>query len=264
MDGVVTYATEEHVATITLNRPDVRNAINEEMARELDDAVQRAALDDDVWVVVLAGKGQSFCAGLDLRRPSDATGPQQKRGARNRARSGNISWSALKLLQLEKPTIAAVRGHAYGGGLGLALACDIRVASEDARFCAVFTRLGLSLDSGTSLLLPRIVGYAKACELAFTAREVSGKEALELGLANMLVDSDQVEQTALDLAHSINMQAPIAVRLAKRSLRREWGDQILAAVEYEMYTATLTTSTMDYEEGRTAYREKRPPRWSNR
>ncbi len=263
MSSVVLYETKEHVATITLNRPEVRNAMNEEMVRAFDEAVQTAALDDDVWVVVLAAKGQSFCAGVDLRRPSDPN-VLEKRGARNRARSGNIAWSALKLFQLEKPTIAAVRGHAHGGGLGLALSCDIRVACEDTRFCAVFTKRGLSVDSGTSLLLPRIVGYAKACELAFTAREVSGKEALEIGMANILVDSDQVEQTASDLAHSINKQAPIAVRLAKRAFRREWGNEIVAAHDYEMYTASLTTTTKDYDEGRASFLEKRPPRWLNR
>ncbi|MCH8283574.1 MAG: enoyl-CoA hydratase/isomerase family protein [Chloroflexi bacterium] len=261
----VLYEKEGHIATITLNRPEIRNAIDEEMAMAIEAAVDRAGGDDEVWVVVVKAVGKSFCAGVDLSYLVEhASGTGEGAVERGVNRNGHIGWSAYRLFSLEKPTIAAVRGHAFGGGLGIALACDIRIAADDAQLSAVFTKRGLAPDSGTSYFLVQSVGYAKACELAFTARTVDAAEAERLGLVNRVVPIEQVDAEAMRMAQEIVQQAPVALRMAKRALRRRMEDDVLSAFEYELYVNTICGRTQDLAEGGKAFLEKRPPRWLGR
>ncbi|MEE9285264.1 MAG: enoyl-CoA hydratase-related protein [Dehalococcoidia bacterium] len=263
--SIVLYTKEGNIATITLNRPEIRNAVDADMADAIDAAVNRADQDDEVWVVVVAAAGKSFCAGVDLSYLVEhASGAGERAVERAINRNGHIGWSAYRLFALEKPTIAAVRGHAFGGGLGIAMACDIRIAAEDAQLSAVFTKRGLAPDSGTSYFLVQSVGYSKACELAFTARTVGAREAEQLGLVNRVVPVDQVNAEAMRLAREIVQQAPVALRMAKRGLRRGMEQEALAAFEYELYVNTICGRTEDLAEGGRAFLEKRPPRWLGR
>lgn len=260
-EPTVLYRKEGRIAVITLNRPQVRNAFDRAMAAAMDAAVDRAAQEDDVWVAVVAAAGPSFCAGVDLHALAE---PDRESAASIRApieRHGHAGWSAYRLFTLEKPTIAAVRGHAFGGGLGIALACDIRIAGEDAQFSAIFTRRGLAPDSGTSFSLIQAVGYSRACELAFTARTVAAAEAERIGLVNRVVPPGQVEREAMAIAEETVRGAPVALRMAKRGLRRGLEREALAAFEYELYVNNVCARTEDMVEGGRAFLEKRPPRW---
>lgn len=260
-EAKVLYESRDHVARITLNRPGVLNAFDEEMAVQLDDAVERARDDDGVWAVVLTGAGRSFCAGQDLRF-SESKPPDERASATAAiTRRGHLGWSAYNLYLLDKPLIGAVRGNAVGGGLGLALACDVRIAADDARFAAIFAKRGYSVDSGVSLLLPLVVGYPRAAEMVFTCRFVDAAEALEIGLANRVVPSDELEGAVDELAAEMAQQAPVAARLSKRALRRTMDREALAAHELELYEVAVNLKTQDMEEGRRAFLEKRAPDW---
>ena len=261
----VQYTRDGHIATIRLNRPEMRNAMDFDMSQAFDAAVERAIQDSEAWVVVVTANGKSFCAGVDVKLLVPAVNNNTDAKFKEpMGRSGHIGWSAYKLWTLEKPTISAIRGHAFGGGMGIALACDIRVAADDAQFSAIFTQRGLAPDSGTSFFLMQSVGYAKACELAFTARRVDAKEAERLGMVNKVVPIDRVEDEAYTLAREITMGAPIAVRMAKRVLRRGLDAEALASVEYELFVNQLCARTEDLAEGGKAFLEKRAPRWKGR
>jgi 2-(1,2-epoxy-1,2-dihydrophenyl)acetyl-CoA isomerase len=259
-DPMVLYAKEGHIATITLNRPDVLNAVSNDMALELDACIEKAKRDDEVWVVLLTGNGKSFCSGYDLK--GITTGRITKGATPAVNRQGHIGWSALRLWEIEKPTIAAIRGHAVGGGLCLALACDMRIATEDARFAATFTKRGLVPDSGATFFLIQSVGYAKACEMSFLAEQIDAQEALRLGLVNRVIKDPGVEKAAMETAQKMLLQSPIAVRLAKRALRRGMEAEATRAVEYELYLNSITAKTNDITEGARAFVEKRPPKWT--
>ncbi len=264
-DPMVLYAKDGHIATITLNRPDVLNAVSNDMALELDACIEKVKRDDDVWVALLTGNGKSFCSGYDLK--GITTGRITKGAKPAVDRQGHIGWSALRLWEIEKPTIAAIRGHAVGGGLCLALACDIRIATEDAKFAAAFTKRGLVPDSGATFFLIQTVGYAKACEMSFLAEQIDGQEALRLGLVNRVIKETAVEKAAMEMAamemaQKMLLQSPIAVRLAKRALRRGLEAEATRAVEYELYLNGITAKTNDIIEGAKAFVEKRPPKWT--
>ena len=179
-------------------------------------------------------------------------------------RSGHLGWCAYNLFQIDKPAIAVIQGNAVGGGLGLALACDIRIAAEDARFSAMFTKRALTPDSGVSLLLPSAVRYPKAAEMVLTSRFVDAREALKMGLVNRVVPAGSLEDAAYGMARLIAESAPVAVRLSKRALRRPLDREAAAAFEYESYGGLVTAKTEDRAEGRHAFLEKRPPRWTGR
>ena len=261
MEQTILYEKDGHLATITLNRPKVLNAVDARMSEALDAAIAQAQGDDDVWVVIVAGEGKSFCTGQDLRSMANQETEPRRAAQHGVKRRGHVGWSSYQLYSLDKPTIAAVQGHAFGGGLSLALACDIRIAAEDASFCAVFARRGLAPDSGSSFFLPRTVGYAMACELAFTTRPMAAQEALSTGLVNRVVPNDALEGTARAMAAEILEQAPLAVRMAKRGLRRGFDREVLEAYEYELYVNGIAARTDDVLEGGRAFVEKRPPVW---
>jgi len=253
----VLLEVRDRIASITLNRPDNRNSMTDELLGALEEAVRRVRADDAVRAVVISGRGRSFCAGADFR-----SGAQRSPGSRPlqpNERSFAMYQPFLSVLDVEVPVIGALNGHAIGGGLGLALVCDMRVANREAKYGANFTRLGLHPGMATTWLLPRLVGVPRAAELLLTGRLVDGAEAERMGLVNHAVAPHEVYERGLALARECASCAPIANRWTKRSLYRhaEWEPRAAAEVEAELQSRTLETK--DAEEGIAALLEKREP-----
>lgn len=252
MSETIAVVQDEGVMTITLNRPDVLNAFNETMLRELQDALRQGARDAAVRCVVLTGAGRGFCSGQDLR---------------NRAGTGTFSFGEslrsgynpviLQIRTMEKPVIAAVNGVAAGAGCSLALAADLRIASDRASFIEVFARVGLVPDSGSTYLLPRLVGLGKAFELAYTADPVEAPEALRLGLVNRVVPHDDLAPQAAALARRLAGGPTRGYGLTKRALNFGLHATLEQSLAYEAYLQEIAGRTADFREGVAAFLEKR-------
>jgi len=247
----------DHVAEITLNRPENRNSMTDDVLEGLRSAVERVREAEDVRCVIVTGRGSSFCAGADFKsqvQRDDGTGR-----ALPNERSFAMYSPFLSMLDFEVPTIGALNGHAVGGGLGLALVCDLRVANADAKYGANFVRLGLHPGMATTYLLPRLVGLPRALELLLTGRIVTGRDACEIGLVNHAVPADEVLPRARALAREIASAAPIAVRWTKRSIYRNLAWDPRSAAEVEAHAQSRTVETDDAKEGMRALLEKRAP-----
>jgi len=251
---------EDGIALVTLNRPDNRNAMTVELLDAFDDAMRWVLSRDDLRCCVVAGRGSSFSAGADLRANLQAGHASRSGPERSFAMYGPF----LRVRDIDVPVIGALTGHAVGGGFGLALTCDLRVAQEDAKYGANFVRIGLAPGMGISYLLPRLVGLPRAAEFLFTGRLFTGREGLEMGLMNRAVPRDEVLPTALELAREIAGNAPLAVRLMKRAIvdGLAW-DQVRAA-RAEAFAQAVTVDSEDVKEGIAALLEKRKPRFRGR
>jgi 2-(1,2-epoxy-1,2-dihydrophenyl)acetyl-CoA isomerase len=255
MPDTIIVEQDGGVMTITLNRPDVLNAVNDQMARELHDALRQAARDSAVRCLVVTGAGRGFCSGQDLRG----------RGA------GDLSYRAhlratynpiiLLLRTVEKPVIAAVNGVAAGAGMSLALSADIRIASEKASFIEVFARVGLVPDSGSTYLLTRLVGLGKALELCYMADPVDAPEALRLGLVNRVVPHEELMPAATGLAGRLAAGPTKAYGLTKRALNYGLSAPLDASLEYEAHLQEIAGRSADHREGVAAFLEKRAPKY---
>lgn len=234
----VLYDADEAIATITLNRPDARNAYSRAMVEELVEALDRAEADDEVRVVILTGAGRSFCAGGDLKAMRDRSGmfsgdPVDLR--ENYLRG--IQTIPRRFDSFEKPTVAAINGAAIGAGLGLAAACDLRISAEGAKFGSTFARVGLIPGDGGAYLLTRVVGFARALELILTAKVIDADRALQIDLVHQVVGDGEVMEEARRTAQQIAALPPKAVRTAKAALYRsvdrdlETSLQITAALQ---------------------------------
>ena len=253
------------VATLTLNRPDKRNAFNNEMFLELRDALLAAETDSAIRAVIITGAGQSFSAGGDLEHFKAAAEASQRAGHFiPPVDLETLEQLPLAMRAMTKPTIAAINGAAVGLGFSVPLACDIRIASEKAQMGAVFLRIGLNPEFGSSYLLPRIVGIAKALELALTARIIGAQEALTIGLVNQVVPADQLMTTALAMARAIAAMPPLAARWCKRNLYDSLDGDMPAATHREILTNRLCWQSQDYIEGVSAFLEKRTPHFQGR
>ena len=256
----VLYDLHESVATLTLNRPDNRNSMTPDLLDAFADAVQRVRKSQGVRCVVLAGSGTTFSSGADFRsqiQRDDGSGRQPNE------RSFAMYTPFLSVLDVEVPVIGALSGHAVGGGFGLALLCDIRVATRDARYGANFARIGLHPGLGISYLLPRLVGVPRAAELLFTGRLFNGDEGVEMGLFTRALPHADVLPEAQRLAAEIAANAPIAVRMMKQSLYRGLACDVRAAAWQEAYAQAATVQTEDAHEGIAALLEKRTPLFKN-
>ena len=261
-EPAVLYEVDDTVAEITLNRPENRNSMTEDVFRGLQEAVAAVRADRKLRCVIVTGRGKSFCAGADFK-----SGVQRGDGddyISPNERSFAMYQPFLTLLDIEVPTIAAMQGHAVGGGLGLAVVCDIRIANAESKYGANFTRLGLHPGMATTYLLPRLVGIPRAAELLLTGRLVNGREAAEYGLANHAVPGEQVLEKAREIAREIADAAPLAVRWTKRSLYQglDWDPR--TAAELEAHVQSRTLETEDSKEGIKALLEKRPPVFKGR
>src|SRR5215217_3712824 len=248
---------ESHIATLTLNRPETLNAISRQLAVELLATCDALANRDDVWVLIVTGAGErAFCVGADLKER------RMLSPAERTAHTAAIEAAAEALAALPMPTIAAVRGFALAGGAELAIACDLRVAADDAAFGFPEVKIGIFPGAGGALRLPRIVRDGAARDLLFTGRRLTAEEAFRLGLVDRLAPAESVVEAAVDLAASIAANAPLAVRAVKRALEESQGRQPAEARRGVNALRAALDSTADYEEGLVAFAERRSPRFT--
>ena len=248
------YSHDNGVATITLNRPDVYNALNDEITYELQDALKVVAKDDAVRVVVLTGEGKAFCSGQDLKSVS---GQEKRSFVDSLHKRYNPIIRAMR--NLPKPVICRLNGVAAGAGCSLALACDIIVASEEATLIEVFVNIGLVPDSGSSYFLPRVVGMAKAFELCSMGNKLKAKEAAELGMVNKVVAADQLDNAVKEYANYFASAPTKAIGLIKKMFNKSSSSTLEEMLEYEAYCQEIAGNSKDYKEGVAAFLGKRKP-----
>ncbi len=253
---------KDHVATITLNRPERFNSFGGLMRQEIVAALEDVAADPSVRAVVITGVGKYFCTGGDVNE--FATGTTKALEAAVSAARPAMSRAVILINSMEKPVIASVNGAAAGGGVNLALACDLRIASEKARFGQVFVRRGVHPDWGGIYFLPRLVGYAKACELIFSGDVVDAAEALKIGMVNKVVPHDDLPAAAWEMASRFATSAPIPVAFAKRGLQNFGKWSLNEALDYEAYVLSVCMKSEDIIEGFGAFLEKREPVFKGR
>jgi len=252
----------DHIATVTLNRPERLNAFTHELSSELTHALEEVDQDEDVRVLIITGAGRGFCAGEDVKvRPGE--GRRAKDAKRVLDRKSRDTFPAV-LQDMMKPTIAAVNGPAVGQGLSLALACDIRIGSENARMGAVWTRRGIPPESCGAYNLVQIVGIARACELVFTGRIIEAPEALAIGLLNRVVPAEELMPTTMEMAREIASGPPVAIGVSKRMLYEVPRVDMMAHWQMNNYALEYCFDTEDREEGIHSFLEKRPPQFQGR
>lgn len=254
---------EEHILTITLNRPRTLNSLTRVTVTEVAQALEEARRDNDVRVVIITGAGRGFCSGTDVRRlAAGARGEtvEEEDPVAKLHPIGRNGMMAMALQNVDKPTIAAVNGVAVGAGLSLAVGCDIRIASEDARFGSLFIKRAIIADTGATYYLPRVVGMSKALELALTGDLVDAEEAYRIGMVSRIVPSSELMDTARDLASRIAANPPIAVQLTRRAILRSLEEDLPQALESE-HLFNRFPQPKDRQEGAMAFIEKREPRF---
>lgn len=241
------------VATLTLNRPQQKNALNMPMRDALREAVQQIRADRTVRAVVLRGAGTDFCSGGDIR----AMNVTEAEAGRNRMDDLH-GWLSM-LVDLDRPVVAAIDGVAYGAGFSLALLADFVVASPRARFCMPFMKVGLVPDCGALYTLPRVVGMARARDLVFSAREIGAEEARQIGAVFEIVPEDRLHGRARQLARSLAAASPVAFGLAKRALNQSLGSDVRAMLEMESLGQGIAYTTTYHREAVRRFKEKEPP-----
>lgn len=262
MSESVLYEVRDQIAIITLNRPDNRNSMTEDILAGIEARVKQVHADQNIRCVVITGNGHCFCAGADFKQ--GATRDLPKRDLQPNEKSFAMYQPFLSILDIEVPVIGALNGHAIGGGLGLTLVCDIRVANQDAKYGANFTKLGLHPGMATTYFLPRFIGVPRAAELLLTGRIITGAQAEEYGLMNYALPENQVWDKAWELAQEVAGCAPLANRWTKQSIYQnvDWDPVTAARHEAELQSRTL--STEDYKEGTSALLEKRTPNFQGK
>ena len=257
------YEVSEHVATITLNRPDRLNAISGPMLESFSQAFRDADADRDVRVIILTGAGRGFCAGLDLKDLGSG-GIGSGNGAGLPAKFDLQASPPIVLHTTDKPVICALNGPAAGYGMDIALGCDMRIASTKSKLAAVFAKRGVLPESGGTWLLPRLRGWAKAAEVAFRGQTLSAEECLELGLVNAVVEPDALMSTANEWAAEIAENAPLAVQATKRMMRLGLDETFEANVHHVYLQLLPLFGTEDFKEGVKSFLEKRAPQFQGR
>jgi 2-(1,2-epoxy-1,2-dihydrophenyl)acetyl-CoA isomerase len=256
----VELTIEGAVAKVVLNRPEKLNALSMEMREQLYEHFQRLRFDDAVRAILVTGAGRAFCSGADVGRMG---GDHDLRAGRERFQKGAHSYIGT-LHAIEKPVIAAVRGPTVGIGWSIALACDLIVASETARFSQIFRRIGLAPDGGAIWFLTRRIGMAKAKELVFTGRFVEAAEALALGLVNEVVPDEALMPRAEALAAEMAAGPTFALGLAKKLFHAAVAPSLDQYLDIESFVQPQLHQTQDNAEGRAAFRERRPPKFVGR
>ena len=249
--GFVKLERQGHVALITIDRPEALNALNSQVLTDLDQVLDQVEADEELYVAVLTGAGRSFVAGADIAEMKDFTSSDGKRFG---VHGGSVF---LKLENLSKPVIAAVNGFALGGGCELSMACDIRLASEKAKFGQPEVGLGITPGFGGTQRLPRIVGVSKAMELILTAKVIKADEAKAIGLVSEVYPPEELLPKAMELAEAICANAQIAVRESKRCIRMGLQADIHTGCAFEAEAFGVTCGTADKDEGMGAFLEKR-------
>lgn len=255
----------DSIRTITFNRPDALNALNDMMKDELADALKQAERDAAVRCLVITGAGRAFCAGQDLkdRLTGEAAGAQAGT-AMSLGDTLRQKYNALilRLRTIEKPVVAAVNGVAAGAGCSIALACDLRIAADKASFIQAFVKVGLVPDSGSTFLLPRLVGLGKALEMAFTGDPLDAGSALDLGLVSRVVAHEELMPVTMGLAQRLAQSPTRAIGLTKRAMNRALCVDLEMALDYEADMQEIAGRTHDHREGVQAFVEKRAPQFT--
>ena len=252
MYNTILFEIKQHVAWITMNRPDKLNAFTFEMSKEMNDALKKAERDSDVRAIVITGAGRAFCSGQDIEDIDDDT---------DHAEFLRERYNPLieRIAKIEKPIIAAVNGVAAGAGMSLALACDFRLASEKASFIEAFIHIGLIPDSGSLYYLPRIVGHAKALELAVLGEKISAEQALDLHLVTRVFSLEDWGAETTAFAERLANMPTKAIGLIKRYLNESMTTELTPMLEKEAYGQRIAGQSEDHREGVAAFSEKRKP-----
>lgn len=259
MSDVVKVTDKGHVRTIALNRPDRKNALSDELAWGVVNAIDDAAKDDNVWVVAVTGTGDSFCAGLDLTM-TERTSPLSPQNAQ----LDDINWVGHFLLSIrrrcDKPVVGGVNGVAVGAGLGLAMATDVRLVAKSARMMAGYTRIGGSPDGGLTITLPQAMGYERAMRFMMENRTVLGEEAVALGMAGEVVDDAKFADRLAEYCEELCRWSPITLRLLKRGMVKSLeSTDMEQQLRYELANIRRAFTSEDAKEARQAFLEKRQP-----
>lgn len=251
------------VRIITLNRPERLNAFNDELTFRLQDALREAEKEVKTRCLIITGAGRGFSAGQDLssRNMSFEAGHRPSLGDSIKRRYNPV---IIRIRRMEKPIIAAVNGVAAGAGASLAFACDFRIAADSASFIQSFTKVGLIPDSGSTFMLPRLIGVTRALELMFTADKLEARDALELGLVNRLVPQDQVMRQSMEFAERLSHGPTKAYGLTKRAVNQAIFPDLEALLSYEASLQEIAGRSDDFEEGVKAFIEKRQPVYSGK
>ena len=265
MSALVTIADAGHVRTITLNRPQKKNALSQELAWGVIAAVDAAAKDDNVWVVAITGSGDAFCAGLDLSPENAPFSPYPEQTAM----LDDIGWVGNFLLAIrrrcDKPVVGGINGVAVGAGLGLAMATDVRIVAKSARLMAGYTRIGGSPDAGLTITLPQAMGYERAMRFMMENRTLNGEQAVAWGMAGEVVDDAEFGARLAAYCQELCAWSPITLRLLKRGMVSAGeGTDMEQQLRYEVSNIRRAFASQDGQEARRAFLEKRPPVFQGR
>jgi 2-(1,2-epoxy-1,2-dihydrophenyl)acetyl-CoA isomerase len=265
---------EGPIAIVTLNRPDAGNSFDFRLMVEFDDVMRVVGEDPDVRAVIITGSGRHFSTGIDLSMFTDAEGLVEKEGSAAEVTpspddqtygKGTIIGGTIRILNMGKPVIAAINGSAVGASFSMVLACDMRIASDRARFSMVFVKRGIAPDTGGSFTLSRVVGLPKACEMILTGDIIDAAEAGRIGLVNKVVPHDELMTAAKELAGKIAKNPPLAVKMAKADLHRAMAEtDIIEQMKREEASQAVLLNTEDFQEAAIAFLEKREPKFKGK
>ena len=248
------FEKEDNIAILTFNRPDARNAVNNQVRAEFAAAIEEIEADDDIRVMILTGNGKAFASGVDIKEFNKTT-PY---------RAHNLYRLGERVEKLPKPVIAAVNGFCLGGGNEIAMGCDIIIASEKAKFGQPEINIGIIPGGGATQRLPRLIGACRARELIFTGDIITAEEAFKLGLVNRVVPEDQLMETAREIARKIALKSSAALKLAKQAINYGMQTSLEAGLKYEYELYSLSLSLEDKAEGVNAFIEKRAAKFVGR
>jgi len=257
----VVHEQRGNVAIVTLNRPDRLNTISQAMLQELSEALLACDSDPQVRAIILTGSGRAFCAGLDLQDAASDEGISRS-GFPQGTKLDQRSFPTIVLRDLDTPVICAINGGTAGFGIDLALSCDIRLCADHAKLAVSHTKRGVFPDMGGTWLLPRLLGWSKAAELAFTGRTLNAAEGELVGLVDRVVAGPQLMASVMALAEEIASSAPLAVQAAKRMMRAGLAEGFADHVQHSYLQVQTLTQTKDFAEGVTAFLQKRSPNFT--
>ncbi len=253
------FNQKDGVATITLNRPEVYNALNDGLTYEIQNALKQCAKDDEIRVVVFTGEGKAFCSGQDLK---DSSTNSEKSFLNSLHKRYNPIIKSIR--KLPKPVLCKLNGVAAGAGCSMVLACDYVIASSESVLIEVFVNIGLVLDSGSSYFLPKLVSYTKAFELATMGSKVKAEEALELGIVNKVVSPESLDEVTREITDYYKSAPTKAIGLMKKMLNKSHNSTLDEMLEYEAYCQEIAGRSEDYKEGVNAFLEKRAPKFTGK
>ncbi len=257
----VLYELKSHIALITLNRPEVKNAFSPEMIRLWREYLEEAKADDNVRVVVVTGNGDTFCSGGDIRDMADG---KLKSWDMKRFLWDGVHRIVFALEDLDKPVIAAINGAAMGAGMDMAIMCDLRVCSDNARLAESYIMMGLIPGDGGAYFLPRLTGVSRALELLFTGDVLTPEDAMKMGIVNRVVPHEDLMKETMKLAEKIAGKPPIAVRMMKRAVYQGLTSTLKSHLDYISSQISLLSETEDHVEAATSFLEKRNPVFKGR